>query len=49
MSLLERVCKFCGKRFVPLRKWQLFCCDEHREAWHRKAREAGKQVLDSKQ
>jgi len=31
-----RICEYCGQRFMPTRKWQKFCCEEHRKAAWRK-------------
>lgn len=29
-----QLCIYCKVEFTPLKKWQKFCCDKHRNAWH---------------
>lgn len=34
-NALKRICKYCGKLFIPTREWQKFCSREHQKEYWR--------------
>jgi len=40
-TLPPRQCDYepCGATFTPRRRWQRFCCDEHKKLYHKQAQE----------
>lgn len=35
MSKEKKNCLLCDTEFFPIRKWQEFCTDAHRELWYK--------------
>lgn len=44
-DLQAELCIYCKVEFVPAKKWQKFCCDKHRNAWHNEQKIAKMQAL----
>jgi hypothetical protein len=33
-----KTCRECGEEFAPVKGWQDFCCERHRQSWHYRQR-----------
>jgi len=42
----EKECKLCSTKFVPTRRWQDFCSQDHRTVWHRNLSSFAQRIMD---